>query len=72
MAAMGQTSPIGYLGGSTFEGIDNPNLVVEIAQWQSAEARAAHMKEAAASGLYAPLADLLAAPFRATVIRPIG
>ena len=36
--------------------------------WESAEARQAHMHEAAATGAYEPLLELLAAPFRVTVI----
>ena len=32
------------------------------------EARDIHMKETAATGAYAPLLELLAAPFRATII----
>jgi quinol monooxygenase YgiN len=61
----------GFLGSSRYEVLDNPDMLVEIAEWESAEARAAHMKESAATGAYAPLAELLAAPFRATVIRQL-
>ena len=46
-------------------------MLIEIADWESAEARAAHMGESAASGAYAPLIEMLAAPFRATVIRQL-
>lgn len=46
----------------------DPDVLVEIADWESAEDREAHMKEAAATGTYAPLLELMAAPFRATVI----
>jgi len=48
-----------------------PTPVVEIADWESAEARDAHMQRAAATGAYAPLLELLAAPLRATVIRQL-
>jgi hypothetical protein len=48
--------------------LDDPDVLVEIADWESAEAREAHMKEASATGAYAPLLELLGAPFRATVI----
>ena len=61
----------GYLGSTSYEVLDNPNIVVEIADWASAEVRAAAMQEAMAAGAYAPLEDLLAAPFRATVIRQL-
>ncbi len=65
------TDQPGFLGSSRYEVLDNPNILVEIAGWESAEARAAAMQQAMASGAYAPLAELLAEPFRATVIRQI-
>ncbi|MCB8983440.1 MAG: antibiotic biosynthesis monooxygenase [Ardenticatenaceae bacterium] len=58
----------GFLGSTRYEVLDNPDIVVEIADWESAEVRAAAMQEVMASGVYAPLSELLAAPFRATVI----
>ena len=61
----------GFLGSTRYEVLDNPDILVEIADWESAEARVAHMQEAAATGVYAPLLELLAAPFRATVIRQL-
>ena len=61
----------GFLGSTRYEVLDNPDMLVEIADWESAEARVAHMQEAAASGVYAPLSEMLAAPFRATVIRQL-
>jgi len=61
----------GFLGSTRYEVLDDPDLLVEIADWESAEARLAHMQESAATGAYAPLADMLAAPFRATVISPL-
>jgi quinol monooxygenase YgiN len=66
-ATLGPNEP-GFLGSARYEVLDNPNILIEIADWESAEVRAAAMQEAMASGAYAPLADLLAAPFRATVI----
>jgi quinol monooxygenase YgiN len=61
----------GFLGSMRYEVLDNPDILVEIADWESTEARVAHMQEAMASGVYAPLMELLAAPFRATVIRQL-
>ena len=58
----------GFLGSTRYEVLDNPDIVVEIADWDSAEVRAVSMQKAMASGAYAPLEDLLAAPYRATVI----
>lgn len=62
----------GFLGSTRYVALDNPDLLIEIADWESAEARVAHMQEAAATGAYAPVLEMLAAPFRATVIRPLS
>ena len=64
-------SESGFLGSRRYEVVDDPDMLVEIAEWQSAEAREAHMEKAAATGAYAPLTQMLAAPFRATVIRAL-
>jgi quinol monooxygenase YgiN len=58
----------GFLGSTRYGVLADPDVLVEIADWESAEARDAHMKEAAATGAYAPLLGLLAAPFRVMVI----
>lgn len=65
-------SAAGYLGSRRFEVLDHPDMLIEIAEWESAEARQAHMEEAAATGAYAPLMDVLAEPPKATVIRPLA
>ena len=62
----------GFLGSTRYEVLDNPDILVEIADWESAEVRAAAMQQALASGAYASLGELLAAPFRATVIRQLS
>ena len=67
VAKHGADAP-GFLGATRYEVLDNPDIVVEIAEWESAEARATAMQQAMDSGAYAPLGELLAAPFRATVI----
>jgi quinol monooxygenase YgiN len=61
----------GFLGSTRYEVLDNPDILVEIADWESVEIRAAAMQQAMATGAYAPLPELLAAPFRATVIRQL-
>ena len=61
----------GFLGSTRYEVLDDPDTLIEIAEWDSAEAREAHMRESAAAGTYAPLLELLAAPFRATVVRQL-
>ena len=58
----------GFLGSTRYGVLTDPDVLVEIAEWESAEARDVRMKEAAATGAYGPLLELLAAPFRATVI----
>lgn len=60
-----------FLGSSRYEVLDNPDMLIEIAEWESAEAREAHMEQSAATGAYAPLTELLAVPFRATVIKQL-
>ena len=62
----------GYLGSTRYEVLDDPDLLVEIADWESAAARDAHMQDAAATGVYAPLVELLAAPFRASVLSELS
>jgi hypothetical protein len=59
----------GFLGSTRYEVLEDPDVLVEIADWESAEARDAHMQEAAVTGAYAPLLELLAArsePWRAS------
>jgi quinol monooxygenase YgiN len=58
-----------FLGSTRYEVVDNPDMLIEIAEWESAEARATHMQEALATGVYAPLLELFSGPFRATVIK---
>jgi quinol monooxygenase YgiN len=70
VADHGPSQP-GFLGSMRYEALDDPDTLIEIAEWESAEARAAHMQEAAATGAYAPVLELLAAPFRATVVRQL-
>jgi quinol monooxygenase YgiN len=67
IATQGQSQQ-GFLGSTRYEALDDPDTLVEIADWESAQAREAHMQAAAATGVYAPLVELLAAPFKATVI----
>lgn len=62
----------GFLGSTRYEVLDDPDALVEVADWESAEARAQHMAVAVAAGVYAPVLELLAEPFRATVVRPLA
>lgn len=62
----------GFLGSTRYEALDDPDLLIEIADWESAEARMAHMQESAATGVYQPVMEMLATPIRATVIRELS
>ena len=62
----------GFLGSRRYERLDDPDVLVEIADWESSEARDAHLREAAAAGTYGPLLDLVAAPFRVTVLHALA
>ena len=67
---LGPSEP-GLLGSTYYQVLDNPDILVEIADWELVEVRAAAMQRVMSSGAYAPLGELLAAPFRATVISPL-
>jgi quinol monooxygenase YgiN len=61
--------PSGYHGSTYYESLDDPDVLIDIADWESAEARTAHLAAAMAAGSYGPVLELVAGPFRATVIR---
>jgi quinol monooxygenase YgiN len=61
--------PSEYHGSTYYESLDDPDLLIDIADWESPEARTAHLEQAMAAGSYGPVLKLLAGPFRATVIR---
>jgi hypothetical protein len=58
----------GFLGSVMCEMLDSPDGLVEIAEWDSAEAQAAAVQQAMTAGVCAPVAELVVAPFRATRI----
>ena len=60
----------GSLGGSVYEVLDDPDTLVEIADWESAQARDAVMRDPATADAMAPVLELLAGPFEATVVQP--
>ena len=70
-AKFGSSQP-GFLGSTYYEVLDNPNILVETADWTSVEVRATAMQQAMASGAYGQLEQLLAAPYRATVIKRLS
>ena len=69
-ATLGPSLP-GFVGSSLYEVLDNPDALLEIAEWDSADAQASAVEHALASGVYEPVIRLVAAPFRATrIARP--
>jgi quinol monooxygenase YgiN len=61
-------SAAGFLGSTVYSTLDDEDGLVEIADWESARAQGEAVQAAMDSGLYAPLMELVAAPFRATRI----
>jgi quinol monooxygenase YgiN len=50
--------------------VDDPEKAVEIADWESGQARDAAM-QSEAFGVFAPMFELLAGPISATVVEPL-
>jgi quinol monooxygenase YgiN len=57
----------GWQGSTVYAVVDDPDKMVEIADWESAEARDAVMQSEAMSA-FAPVFELPAAPFSATLV----
>lgn len=58
---------VGWHGSTLHAVVDDPDKIVEISEWESAEARDATM-QSEAMGAFAPVFEMLAAPFSATVV----
>ena len=71
MTTFGPAAP-GFLGSTLNEVIDDPDMLIEIAEWESAEARLAAMQKVMDTGAFTSIGELLAAPFRATLIRQLA
>ncbi|MDU0313124.1 antibiotic biosynthesis monooxygenase [Phycicoccus sp. M110.8] len=63
-ATHGPSAP-GYLGSSIHDTLDDEAGLVEIATWESAAAQAEAVQRAMTTGIYAPVIELVAEPFRA-------
>ncbi|HEX5641491.1 MAG TPA: antibiotic biosynthesis monooxygenase [Thermoleophilia bacterium] len=70
-AKSGPSAP-GYLGSTRYAVLEDPDALIEIADWETAEARTTAVQAVMASGVYGPLAELLAAPLKATVVRQLS
>ena len=51
--------------------VDDPDRAVEIAEWDTAEAREEMLRSEAAMSAFAPLFELMAAPPNSTVVEPL-
>jgi len=61
----------GWHGSTMYSVVDNPDKIVEIAEWESAEARDAVMQSEAMRA-FAPVFALLAEPFHATLVTALN
>ncbi len=69
MAALG---PIpGLVSSTLYEVLDTTDALIEIADWESAEAQAAAVARAMESGVYGRAFELVAVPPRATRVRRV-
>lgn len=61
----------GFIGASRFEVIDDPDSVIEIAEWESPVARQTWLEQSMNSGVMNRLVETLGVPFKAITIRQI-
>jgi len=72
MVAQHEPSMRGFLGITRYEVLDDPDRLVEIADWSSAEAREQHIQASAVRTAFAPIRELLATPASVTLITEFG
>lgn len=61
----------GFLAIARYEVLEDPDRLVEIAEWESPEARQTWLDRIVESGDLGPLMEVLGAPFKATNVRKI-
>ena len=59
----------GFLGMTRYEVIDNDDSLIEIAEWESAEARQAWLEQSMVTGSLNNLMGKLGVPFKAITVR---
>jgi len=59
----------GFLGVTRFEIIDNPDSLIEIAEWESPEARQTWLEQSMKTGALNRLTLMISAPFKAITIK---
>lgn len=61
----------GFIGFTKYEVIDDPDSVIEISEWDTAETRQAWLEQSMESGVMNRLIETLGVPFKAITIRQI-
>lgn len=67
----GMKNAPGFLGMTRYEVIDNPDSLIEIAEWESAEARQTWIEKSMVTGSLNRLMGTLGVPFKAITVRQI-
>jgi len=65
----GMKSAKGFLGVNWYEVIDNPDSLIEIAEWESPQARQAWLEDSMESGVLSRLMGTLGVPFKSITVR---
>ncbi|MFZ5883194.1 MAG: antibiotic biosynthesis monooxygenase family protein [Chloroflexota bacterium] len=61
----------GFLGFSRYEVIDDADKIIEITEWENAEARQVWLEQTMPSGIFQRLIQILKQPFKAVTVRQI-
>lgn len=59
----------GFIGFTRYEVIDNPDSLIEIAEWESPEARQKWLEQSMVTGSLSSLMGTLGVPFKAITVR---
>ena len=71
LAGMGPAlGEMGCLGSDFYEVVDDPDALLEIAEWETVAAREAVINDPSTAEAMAPVFELLAGPFKATLVQP--
>jgi len=65
-----QSAP-GYIGVARYEIINNPDSLIEIAEWESPQARQTWIEQSMKTGALNRLTFMLGSPFKAITIREV-
>lgn len=60
-----------FIGITRYEVIDNPDSLIEIAEWETAEARQKWLEQSMVTGSLSSLMGTLGVPFKAITVREI-